>query len=186
MERGHRLQLIVTNAQFPMIWPTPFAMSTKLFLGEGASSVTVPFVGSRGNPAELLLKVPTEPEPTPPGFAELGGALGPAPVPVVSRDGSVVHARQHEAESFKIGELIFEDEEEADYSVDERDPAEAGFEGEGHASIKGGGHDIVVSSKISVRSDATKFHVEITRAVRSNGELLRQMTWREDFPRDLQ
>ena len=31
---GHRIRLAVTNAQFPMIWPTPYAMTTTLHLGE--------------------------------------------------------------------------------------------------------------------------------------------------------
>jgi predicted acyl esterase len=30
---GHRMRLVVSNAQWPMIWPTPGAMSTTLRLG---------------------------------------------------------------------------------------------------------------------------------------------------------
>jgi hypothetical protein len=43
-----------------------------------------------------------------------------------------------------------------------------------------------LSSHVLVRSDESAFHVEITRAIRSHGQLLRQMTWRESFPRDFQ
>jgi hypothetical protein len=140
MEPGHRLQLVVTNAQFPMIWPTPYAMTTKLFMGGGASRVTVPFVASNGPPADYLLKLSPESDPTPPGdFREIAGALGPAPVPVVTRDGSIVHAKQSEDETWSIDAVTYMDEEAVDYSVDERDPAKAGFEGEGQASVRGGG-----------------------------------------------
>ena len=31
---GHRIRLAVSDALFPMIWPTPHAMMTKLFVGE--------------------------------------------------------------------------------------------------------------------------------------------------------
>jgi uncharacterized protein len=185
MEPGHRLQLAVSNAQFPMIWPTPYAMTTKLFVGGGASHVTLPFVDAAG-PRPYLLKLPPGDDPTPPDFSEGSGALGPAPVPVVTRDGSVVHAKQSEDETWSIGEVTFSDEETVDYSVDESDPAKAAFEGSGQATVKGGGRDILLSSHVLVCSDVSTFQVEITRAVRSHGQLLRQMTWRESFPRDFQ
>lgn len=185
IEPGHRLQLVVSNAQFPMIWPTPYAMTTKLYAG-GASSVTLPFVASAGPRADYLLQLPPGDDPAPPDFSEISGALGPAPVPVITREGSVVHAKQSEDETWRIGEITFSDEETVDYSVDESDPAKAGFEGTGQATVKGGGRDIRLSSHVLVRSDESAFHVEITRAIRSHGQLLRQMTWRESFPRDFQ
>jgi len=186
MEPGHRLQLVVSNSQFPMIWPTAHLMTTKLYLGSGASSVTLPFVASAGPAADYLLKLPPGDDPTPPDFSEISGALGPAPVPVVTREGSVVHAKQSEDETWRIGDLTYSDEETVDYSVDESDPAQAGFEGMGQASVKGGNVDILLSSHVLVSSDASAFHVEITRAIRSHGKLLRQMTWRESLPRDFQ
>ena len=167
LEPSHRLQVVVSNGQFPMLWPTLFSMTAKLFVGGGVSSVTIPFVDSAGPAADYLLRLPPEPDPAPPGYSEISGALGPAPVPVVTREGSVVHAKQSEDETCSIGDLTYSDEKTVDYSVDESDPAKAGFEGEGHASVEGGDIDILVSSHVLVRSDAEAFHVEITRAIRT-------------------
>jgi putative CocE/NonD family hydrolase len=110
LEPGHRLRVVMSNAQFPMIWPTPYPMTTTLYVAGGASTVTIPIVDSIGVPADFLLKV-QGPEATPADFAELGGNLGPAPVAKVSRDGSVVHAHQSESESFRMGGVTYEDSE---------------------------------------------------------------------------
>lgn len=45
---GHRIRLAVSNAQWPMIWPTPYAMTTSLHLGgddpsRSHVSVALPF-----------------------------------------------------------------------------------------------------------------------------------------------
>ena len=31
--KGHRIRLAVNNAQWPMLWPTPYPMTTALQLG---------------------------------------------------------------------------------------------------------------------------------------------------------
>lgn len=43
--KGHRIRLSVSNALWPMIWPTPYAMTTTLQLGgEAGSRLTLPLV----------------------------------------------------------------------------------------------------------------------------------------------
>ena len=43
--KGHRIRLAVSNALWPMIWPTPFNMTTTLQLGAGnGSRLTLPLV----------------------------------------------------------------------------------------------------------------------------------------------
>jgi predicted acyl esterase len=186
LEPGHALRAVVSNAQFPMIWPTPYPMTTTLFVGSGASTVTLPIVDSTGTPADFLLKVPDDNGRDPSDYTELGGALGPAPLPVVTRQGSVVHAKQSETESFKIGRITFEDSESVDYSVDENNPAVAAFEGEGRASVATMGGKIEVNTHILVRSDAKDFHVDVKRTLTRGGRVLRERGWQETIPRDLQ
>jgi putative CocE/NonD family hydrolase len=41
---GHRIRLAVSNALFPMLWPTPFPMTTQLFLGETETHVELPVI----------------------------------------------------------------------------------------------------------------------------------------------
>ena len=43
--RGHRIRLAVSNALWPMVWPTPYAMTTTLQLGgDTGSRLTLPLV----------------------------------------------------------------------------------------------------------------------------------------------
>ena len=46
--RGHRIRIAVNNAQWPMLWPTPFPMTTALQLGPGASRLALPVVPHAG------------------------------------------------------------------------------------------------------------------------------------------
>ena len=47
--KGHRIRLAVSNALWPMIWPTPYAMTTRLKLGtEDGSSLLLPRVPLHG------------------------------------------------------------------------------------------------------------------------------------------
>src|SRR4030095_3122921 len=40
---GHRIRVIITNADFPVIWPSPFPMTTTLYTGaDRASHVLLP------------------------------------------------------------------------------------------------------------------------------------------------
>src|SRR5262249_44315760 len=51
---GHRIRLAVSNAQFPMIWPTPHAMTATLRLGEGATTVDLPVIPFEERPRPVL------------------------------------------------------------------------------------------------------------------------------------
>ena len=41
---GHRIRIAVTNAQFPMLWPSPRAMTTALAVGGAATAIDLPMV----------------------------------------------------------------------------------------------------------------------------------------------
>ena len=64
-EKGHRIRLAISNAQFPMIWPTPHNMTTQLKVGDAHSSVLLlPFSSASALPAPKLLPVePIEKRP---------------------------------------------------------------------------------------------------------------------------
>ena len=46
---GHRIRLSVSNAMFPMIWPTPYPMTLTLAIGQGAATrLTLPVLPGPG------------------------------------------------------------------------------------------------------------------------------------------
>src|SRR3984885_5970261 len=49
---GHRIRVAVSNAQWPMLWPTPYSMTTTLRLGGSAgSAIALPLVPAHGRAA---------------------------------------------------------------------------------------------------------------------------------------
>src|SRR5690606_1968182 len=59
----------IGNAQWPMLWPTPYPMTTSLELGEGASHLLLPVVPPGERPAPGFL--PPVESPRLPGYETL-------------------------------------------------------------------------------------------------------------------
>jgi hypothetical protein len=78
--KGHRIRFVVSNAQWPMFWPSPQAMSTTLRLGgKGATRLDLPVIPHAERPVPVFL--PPAEDPVLAGF----GALEPGPA--VAHDG---------------------------------------------------------------------------------------------------
>ncbi len=183
--KGHRIRITVSNAQFPMLWPTPYLLPTKLAVGEGVSSVKLPFLTARGGPVDYLLK-PVD-LPVPADFKRYSGAnLGDAPPPMVSREGKWVKVRQEEDQHWEIGDTVFFDREAVTYRVDPKNPASAGFEGDGYVSIDHDGRKIEIATEIDVESDAKDFHIKTHRTISENGVVKGDKTFTRTIPRDFQ
>ncbi len=183
--KGHRIRVTVSNAQFPMLWPTPYLAPTKLAVGEGVSSVKLPWLTSRGAPADFLLKSVELPNPA--DFKRYSGAnLGDAPPPMVSHEGKWVKVRQDEDQHWKIGDTTFFDREAVTYRVDPANPASAGFEGDGYVSIDKAGRKIEIATQIDVESDAKDFHITVHRTISEDGVVKGDKTWKGKIARDFQ
>ena len=57
--KGHRIRLAISNAQWPMILPTPYSMTTSLELGSAGSRLTLPVVPVKGAPAPAFQSAAT-------------------------------------------------------------------------------------------------------------------------------
>ncbi len=184
--KGHRIRVTVSNAQFPMLWPTPYLAPTKLTVGKGASTLKLPFLTAPGSAVDFLLK--TVDLPLPPDFKLYSGAaLGDAPPPSVSRDGKWVKVLQDEDQHWQIGDVEYYDYEAVTYRVDPKDPAVAGFHGDGRVTIdfKGGRHIEIVTA-VDVESDAKDFAISVHRKISENGKVRGNKSWNRKIPRDFQ
>ncbi|HLQ22455.1 MAG TPA: CocE/NonD family hydrolase, partial [Gemmatimonadales bacterium] len=66
--KGHRMRLAVGNSQWPMIWPTPYPMTTTLHLGgPDPTRLLLPVVPRADRPAPKFLQ--PEADPKLPGFS---------------------------------------------------------------------------------------------------------------------
>ncbi|MEX1117722.1 MAG: CocE/NonD family hydrolase [Terrimicrobiaceae bacterium] len=181
---GHRIRVVISNAQFPMFWPTPFHKPTQLAVGDGASTIQLPFLKIPGASADFLLQ-PVKLS-VPADFELLAGSLGDAPPPSEIREGDWTKVQQTEQQIWKIGPTRFQDRESVTYRVNRNDPAQAGFLGEGMVILTKGDREVEVKTRVDVRSDAKNFDVTVSRIVSENGAVKGEKEWRKTIPRDFQ
>jgi hypothetical protein len=180
---GHRLRLAVSNSLWPMIWPTPQPMTTKLHLGAETTRLELPVIPAAKYRTPSFL--PPEPGgerselrsiedfPWPRGFYEW------------KRD---LWSTKTSLEWKGHGEYEFQGRhywtwERNYYDTNDLRPADSGFSGEAGRRIQIDDRTIEVRSTIEIRSDEKNFHITVTRYVSENGKLLREREWTETIPR---
>jgi uncharacterized protein len=183
--RGHRIRLAVSNALWPMIWPTPRQATAAVRVGGGATCVMLPVLdGSAEDGAHR--PEPQFPRPVPAMGPEGVRAWG-AMVPVrwaVSRDEdgtAAVSWRGTSGTEFPWGRVV--DEEYLRYQVHDERPAEASARGEARTEIHLPGRLLIASSTLELSGDEAALHYRFRRELRCNGELIRERSWERRFPR---
>jgi len=175
---GHRLRLALGNAQFPMLWPTPYAMTSAVDLA--SSRLELP-----GAPDEGPYKAPRLPAPQPRARRPDVTALADSSAgPIVTRDSTGrTEVRWYTAGAWSKGATRFDEREEETYAVRDDDPAGATFSGRKSHRIAIGSRIIEVVTRIEVLGSAEHLDVTVTRDLSENGRPLRHKEWRERIPR---
>lgn len=179
---GHRIRLAVTNALFPMIWPSAEAMTTTLSLGDGTcvDLPTAPPAATATMPSPVA-KDPQAPDAVWPTWLSAG------PYKILRDDPDGITAvSTREGGTQRIGATHYAYMSREVRWVDNRDPARAGFRGSAMQWVSLGGRRVTVRATVRVVSDATHFHVTIRRVALQNGSEVRRRTWSESIPRDFQ
>jgi uncharacterized protein len=184
---GHRIRVAVSNALWPMLWPTPYPMTTTLRLGgAGASEITLPVVPDRHDPPAVLS--PPEPSETAPGITAPGGGYAWPGSWKLERDEvqgrSTMTWRGTTEMDFPWGS--FAHSEQLSYRVDDTHPESAAVEGEAESTEKLPDRVLTYRGHLRLSGDATTLHYSYTRELLRDGALIRTRTWREEIPRDLQ
>lgn len=182
---GHRIRLAISNALFPMIWPTPFPMTTRLFLGTDATRLELPVIPFAQRP------IPNFP---PPEAREERPDARPLESPgwpykhTVTRDlGRSTTTVELEAERrWEIQGDKYASVEKVAYQTNDLDPARSSFFGEGGHTVQMEGRILAVKLMVSIDSDADRFNVKIVRQVFENGNLIRERRWEASLPREFQ
>jgi putative CocE/NonD family hydrolase len=183
---GHRIRLSVSNALFPMIWPTPSLMTTTVVTGAEATSVELPVIpaGPRASPAFK----PAEEREVRADARDLGSDVWPQGSSEWKRDtvsGLVTYTWSGKSR-YEIRGRRFEATEKNVYETKELDPASSRFLGDATDHIELRGRTIDVLTSAEIRSDAGNFHVTFVRRILENGRLLRERKWQETVPRVFQ
>jgi predicted acyl esterase len=186
--KGHRVRLSIGNAQWPMFWPTPFPMTTTLSLGGSpASHLVLPVVPHEDRPTPSFLRPSKDPEL--PGYAELQSETvsGYAELHGAQRDEQgkpTVVLENRSAARYPWG--IHEVHERITHQTDDEDPANSSVVGDYAITVRLAARTLRVQGVLDFRSDRESFHLVYTRRFMQDGEIVRERTWRETFPRDFQ
>jgi putative CocE/NonD family hydrolase len=183
--KGHRIRIAVSNALWPMLWPTPYPMTTSLMMGgSDASRVVLPRIPVHGTAAPALAA--PEPIEEPAGITE-----GHAPWPgewTVLRDEanqrSTVVWQGKTSASFPWGP--FDHSERIAYDVDDQHPEAAKVQGDSDYNQTVDGHVLTWRGHHELSSDAHTFFYKYTRTLLRDGSVVRSKTWTDSVPRDHQ
>jgi len=184
--KGHRIRVAVSNALWPMNWPTPYSMTTSIMLGgEAASRIVLPRVPLHGPTAPAF--VAPEPIEAPAGIVALGGGAWPGEWTVLrdeAKQRSTVIWKGHTAASYPWGR--FDHSEQLTYDVADAHPELARVRGDSEYIQAVKDHVLIWRGRLDVTSDAQTFFYKYTRTLLRDGTVIRTKTWEEPIPRDHQ
>jgi len=188
---GHRIQLSISNSQWPMFWPTPYPVTTSLQLGgEHAAQLILPVLPASDAPSPKFLQPVKYPGVE--GFASLptedGTASGYGEISSVNRNpqtGEVtIRATSGGKDQYPWGKQTYR--ETIEHKASDEHPEIASMRGTHVITIETKGRTLLFEGALDFRSDAENFYYEYFRSLKENGELVREKKWTETIPRDFQ
>ena len=187
--KGHRIRLAVSNAQWPMIWPTPYPMATSLHLGGPESTrLVLPVVPRADRPRPDFL--PPETDPVLEGFGVLEGGTNSGYGEITSverqpeRGTAKVVAANSSGARYPWGAQHYT--ESITHEAQDDHPEAASVRGEHTTTIGLPDRTLRWETRTEFRSDREAFHYTFTRRLLKDGTLVREKTWEETIPRDFQ
>ena len=186
---GHRIRLSINNAQWPMLWPTPYGMTTSLFLGgESASHLVLPVVPPGKGPSPNFL--PPAESPKLDGYESIdtGTSSGYGEISSVDRNpqtGEVtITAANSGAYRYPWGTENYR--ETIEHRSSDAHPENTAVRGTHRMEVMLKDRVLVWEAQLSFTSDLDNFYYRYTRKLEQDGELVREKTWTDTIPRDFQ
>ncbi len=185
---GHRIRVSISNAQWPMLWPTPYPMTTSLTLGEGGSHLLLPVVPPAERPAPRF-REPVR-HPGLPGFETIdtGTSSGYGEIASIDRNPQTGEAK---AVATNTGGTrypwgTYEYRETIEHRASNDEPAKASLAGTHSVEVALADRVLRWEGGLTFSSDRENFYYDYTRRLFENGELLREKNWTDTIPRDFQ
>jgi predicted acyl esterase len=183
--KGHRIRIAVSNALWPMIWPTPYKMTTSLYMGgDSGSRLVLPVVPSAAPEASGL---------RPPEASEYRADIkeGHYAWPgewTLERDETHQKAkvtwRGESSAEYPWGKET--DYERLVYEVADLHPEGNTIHGEAESVYELKDRVLTWRGHLNVTSNEQSFFYQYTREVLKDGVLVRTRSWEETIPRDHQ
>jgi uncharacterized protein len=183
--KGHRIRLAVSNALWPMVWPTPYAMTTTLQLGGDAGSrLILPLV-----PPSMYAAPQFAPPQPSTERSDIKSAGFPWPGEwkterdEVNAKTKVTWTGKSE-ETYPWGKET--DLEAITYLADDNHPETTSAQGEAEIVMAMKDRTLTWKGHLSLSSDAQNFYYKYTRQLFKDGHPIKEKTWQETIPRDHQ
>ena len=188
--KGHRMRLAVGNAQWPMIWPSPYKMHTALYLGgEDPSRLLLPVVPQGVRPAPKFLP-PEEDGPPLPGFGTLdaGTTSGYGEISSIERS---PQRRATKVVATNVGGSKYpwgteRTTESITHEAQDEHPEATSVTGEYSTTVQLPDRTLRWEARLTFKSDRENFHYTYVRRLLKDGALVREKTWEDTIPRDYQ
>jgi putative CocE/NonD family hydrolase len=186
---GHRLRLAVSNAQWPMLWPTPYAMTTRLYLGADATQLVLPVVPEGKRPVPSYQPIDTHDDALP-GFGsiDIGTPSGYGEISTVERNprtgAARVVATNNSAHRYPWGEQY--ETEVITHESNDNHPETTSVRGEYSTTVKLKDRTLRWESTVVWRSDRENFYYTGNRRLLKDGVLVRTKSWEDAIARDHQ
>lgn len=183
--KGHRIRLAVSNALWPVAWPTPYSMYTTLALGGGGSWLDLPRVPLAGSaPPSSLLSRPTA-VAAPPGIIGIDYAWPGSYTQPRTQDGHTRVVWQGKSDvNYPWGH--FHHTEKLTYDIDDAHPGTATDVGDSVYVQRVGARTLTWHGLLTIRSDTRYFYYRYTRTLEQDGKRVITRTWNRQIPRDHQ
>ncbi|MDI9337558.1 MAG: CocE/NonD family hydrolase [Alphaproteobacteria bacterium] len=188
--KGHKMRLSISNAQWPMFWPTPYLMTTALVVGGQDNSIlnlpilkhikasSKKFMAPQAEP-NILLHKPIDGE-TNSGFAEISNSYYNP-----KSKTTIITATNSGKDIYDFGTEIYK--EWIRYEINDLKPEFAKINSDYSVEIQTNkGNKIVLSGYLIFESDRSNFYYTYTRKIYKNKALIRTKTWHEKIKRDFQ
>jgi uncharacterized protein len=183
--KGHRIRVAISNALWPMVLPTPYAMTTSLELGGSTGSrLVLPVVPVHGT---------EPPEFSPPQLTEERTDIKSEGFPwpgewTVERDEArqktTVHWKGKDGYKYPWGTQ--DDFESLSYDGDDAHPETCSVHGEAESVFALKGRTLTWRGHLLVTTDQKNFYYKYTRELLKDGHMIKTKTWQETIPRDHQ
>jgi putative CocE/NonD family hydrolase len=187
--KGHRIRVAISNAQWPMLWPTPYPMTSMLRVGgDDGSRMVLPVVPPGESRAPNFVQ--PKPDPVLPGYETLdaGNITGYAAITSVEQDPETDEvfgvATNSGATRYPWGIERFE--EELEHRTSDTNPARTSVTGRYKLTQELDDRVLEFEQAVEFRSDEENFHLKFHRWVLVDGEMFAERTWDESIPRDHQ
>jgi hypothetical protein len=181
-EKGHKIRLSISFADFPNLWPTPESGINTVYFGQDhPSRLILPVVPPSGSAQPVRYRASKrnvarhKDNPVPPVWEITTDQLS----------GSVTSRIRFSTDIEPEENVKIHHESEGLYQVDPEDPARVTAHGWYQSVLTRPAWVVKGNSKMSLLSTATDFYIEINLEVFINEKLKHSRKWEKKFPRHL-